>query len=222
MPKAASSAAALRDFVRRNTTLRELPDLPGVRLHRGGEDIMDLLELSRPATGRPDPPLPYWAYAWSGGLAIAHHLVAHPELVRGRDVLDVASGSGLCAIVAMRHGARRATAVDVDPLAAAAVALNARANGVSVAVMAADLLEQPTAGRDLVLAGDICYEEVMTERLMQWLAAAALGGATVLVGDPGRRYSPADLVEVARYTVHTSRDIEESEFRQAGVFTVAQ
>jgi len=215
------SPAALRDFVRRNTTLSELPDLPGVRLHRGGADIMDLLERTAPATGQPDPPLPYWAYAWSGGLAIAHHLSAHPELVRGRDVLDIASGSGLGAIVAMRHGARRAIAVDVDPLAAAAIAVNARANAVRVAVMAADLLEQPTDGWDVVLAGDICYEEVMAERLVDWLARAARGGATVLIGDPGRRYRPADLVEVASYTVHTSLDIEESEFRRAGVFTVA-
>lgn len=182
---------------------------------------MDLLERSVAVAGQPDPPLPYWAYPWSGGLAIAHHLTEHPELVRGRDVLDVASGSGLCAIVAMRHGARRATAIDVDPLAAAAIDLNARANGVRVAVLAADLLEQPDDGWDLVLAGDVCYEEVMTERLMRWLGAVARRGATVLVGDPGRRYSPADLIEVAGYKVHTSRDIEESEFRQAGVFTLA-
>jgi predicted nicotinamide N-methyase len=214
--------AALRAFVRAHTQPRELPDLPGIRIRRGGADIMELFEQTRAATGSADPPLPYWAYAWSGGLGLARHLAARRELVRGRHVLDVASGSGLCAIVAMRQGARRATAIDVDSLAAAAIAVNAHVNGVAVEVVTGDLLEQPVEGWDMVLAGDVCYEEVMAARLMDWLRRAAAVGATVLVGDPGRRYLPAGLFEVASYTVHTSLDIEESELKQARVFAVAQ
>ncbi len=212
-------AAGLGAFVRLNTTVREVAGLPGLRLCTGG-DIMALFDLAAVATGEPDPPLPYWAYAWSGGLAIAHHLVAQPGLVRGRNVLDVASGSGLCAIVAMRSGARRATAIDVDPLAAAAIAVNARANHVRVEIVAGDILEQSASGWDVVLAGDVCYEAGMAQRLMGWLRRAAAAGATVLVGDPGRGYLPGDALALAGYIVRASLDVEESEMKEARVFTL--
>ncbi|MBA2560302.1 MAG: methyltransferase, partial [Propionibacteriales bacterium] len=109
----APSPARLRAFVRRTTRLVEVPDLPGVRLHLG-DDAMKICRLAGVELGQPDPPLPYWAFAWSGGLALARHLVDHPEEVASARVLDLASGSGLCAIVGMRAGAASALAIDID------------------------------------------------------------------------------------------------------------
>lgn len=216
----APSPARLRAFVRRNTRLVEVPDLPGVRLHLA-DDAMTVCRLAGLELGQPDPPLPYWAFVWSGGLAVARYLVDHPEEVAGRRVLDIASGSGLCAIVAARAGAASVTAADIDPLSEAAVTLNARTNGVEIGFSRRDLLDAPSPECDVILAGDICYEETMAARMIDWLRSAANRGSRVLIGDPGRTYLPAGLEPVAAYRVRTSREIEEAEVKASSVFTVA-
>ncbi len=214
------SPARLRAFVRRTTALREVPGLAGIRLHTAA-DVTVLWHATGIELGLEDPPLPYWGFAWSGGLAIAHHLVAHPELVAGRTVLDMGTGSGLCGIVALRCGAASVTAVDVDPIARAAADLNARANGVQLAVTARDVLAEAPPTVDVVLAGDVSYEESMASAIHRWLLAAAADGADVLIGDPGRAHLPRDLVRVATYEVRTTREIEEATVKPASVYTLA-
>jgi predicted nicotinamide N-methyase len=216
---ASPSQARLRAFVRRHTRLREVTDVPGLRLHTG-DDVMEILRLAGLELGQPDPPLPFWAFPWAGGLAIARHLAAAPELVSGRRVVDVASGSGLCAIVAARSGATSVTAFDVDPIAEAAAALNARVNDVRLVVRRADPLAAAPPDCDVILAGDVCYEETMATRMIGWLRAAAANGATVLIGDPHRRYLPPDLDLVATYEVHTSHELEPTTTTESAVFTI--
>ena len=213
------SAAHLRAFVRRQTRLQPVADVPGVRLQTA-DDVMRVCALAGRELGLADPPLPYWAFPWAGGLAIARYLVDHPDEVSGRRVVDVASGSGLCAIVAVRAGAASVLAVDVDPLAEAAVALNATANRVRIPFRRADLLDDPPIPCDVVLAGDVCYESTMAERMLVWLRAAAAAGSRVLIGDPGRAYLPAGLERLAEYRVRTSRELEDAEMKAVTVFTV--
>lgn len=169
--------------------------------------------------GATDPALPYWAFAWAGGLAICRYVLEHPHEVEGRRVLDVASGSGLCSIVALRAGAASVHAVDIDPLAEAAVAVNARANGVRVGFSRRDLLDELPPDFDVILAGDVCYEETMARRMLDWLRIAARRGTRVLLGDPGRTYLPPDLERLATYDVRTSREVEASDARPAAVYT---
>jgi predicted nicotinamide N-methyase len=214
------SPANLRAFVRRNTRLTPVPGLPGVRLQLA-DDVATVSRLAATELNDSDPDLPYWAFAWAGGLAVSHYLVDHPEEVAGRRVLDVASGSGLCAVVAMRLGAASVHAVDIDPLSQAAVALNARANGVRVGFSRQDLLGAPPPPCDVILAGDVCYEEIMAGRMIDWLRLAARGGTRVLIGDPGRTYLPAGLERLASYRVQTSRELEDAEIKESAVFTLA-
>jgi predicted nicotinamide N-methyase len=204
-------------FVRRHTRLQDVPDVPGLRLQLG-DDVTTVWHRTGEFLGLADPPLPYWAFAWSGGLGIVRYLDDHPEEVAGRAVVDVGSGSGLCAIVAARLGAASVLAMDVDPFAAAAVELNARANRVRVKFNGRDVLDEPPPPCDLLLAGDVSYERPMAERMTAWLRAAADGGARVLLGDPGRAYLLAGLERLAAYRVRTSREIEEAEFTDATVF----
>jgi predicted nicotinamide N-methyase len=214
------SPANRRAFVRRITRLQPVPDLPGVRLHLA-DDVAVTSRLAADELGQAEPDLPYWAFAWVGGLGIARYLTEHPGEVAGRDVLDVATGSGLCAIVAARAGARSIHAVDTDPLSAAAVALNARANGVRVGFTLADALSAPPPPeRDVILAGDVCYQETMGSRMIEWLHAAARRGTRVLLGDPGRAYLPQGLERVASYRVHTSRELEDAAVKDTFVFTI--
>ena len=214
-------AASPRAFVIRHTRPRPVPGLEEVRLHLADE-ILPLWHASQVDTGDEDAPLPYWAFAWSGGLALGRYLREHPEAVRGRRVFDLASGSGLCAIAAMLAGATEATGVDVDPAAVAAIALNARANGVRVGALARDVLDDEPPDADVVLAGDCWYEQGLAARVQPWLRRAQAAGLDVLLGDPGRRYLPTDeLVELAAYEVRTTTELEDMDRKTARVFRLA-
>jgi predicted nicotinamide N-methyase len=166
---------------------------------------------------------PYWAFPWAGGQALARHLLDRPELVRGRRVLDFATGSGLVAIAAARAGAASVVAVDVDPFCRAAVLLNAALNGVEISFEAGDPLAvpldaPPVAGAELVLAGDVFYERDLAARATAWFRALAAGGVPVLAGDAARVYAPRDgFAEVARYEVPTTVEIEDAPVRRARV-----
>ena len=213
------SPASRRSFVRRHTRLQDVPDVPGMRLHLG-DDVTAVWHRTGEFLDLADPPLPYWAFAWSGGLGIARYLLDHPDEVAGQAVVDVGTGSGLCAIVAARLDAASVQAVDIDPFAPAAVELNARANRVRVGFSGRDLLDAPPPPCDVLLAGDVSYEGPMADRMTAWLRAAAANGTRVLIGDPGRAYLPAGLERLATYRVRTSREIEEAETTEAVVYTI--
>src|SRR5438270_7346065 len=131
--------AAAIEFIHRNTAIERPPAVPEIALHLGSE-ITPLWEMTEKEMNDTGLPPPFWAFAWAGGQAIARYLLDHPGAVVGKQVLDFATGSGLCAIAALRAGAASALAADVDPYCAAAVALNARANGVTVTFTGQDLL----------------------------------------------------------------------------------
>jgi predicted nicotinamide N-methyase len=213
-------ATSARAFVLRHTTLLPVPDLPEIRLHLA-DDVLPVWHALQQASGDPDAPLPYWAVAWGGGLALSRYLVDHPEAVAGRRVLDLASGSGLCAIAAMRAGAGSATGVDIDPYAVAAISLNARANHVRVGALARDVLDDDPPDVDVVIVGDAWYEARFAARVLPWLRRAQGRSIDILVGDPGRRFLPiADLVEVGAYDVRTTSELEDLAYRQARVYSL--
>lgn len=164
-------------------------------------------------------PPPFWAFAWLGGQALARYVLDHPHEVAGRTVLDLATGSGLCALAASRAGALAVTAADTDPLSGAATSLNAAANGLVVEVLVGDLLDGPPPEVDVVLAGDVFYDAEMAARVRPWLLASVAAGTRVLVGDPGRHYLPQELVrELAAYDIPTTRDLEGVELKRVRVY----
>ncbi len=164
-----------RAFVLRHTRLRPVPGLEEIRLHLADE-VLPLWHATQIETGNPDAPLPYWAFAWVGGLAIGRYLRDHPEAVAGRRVFDLASGSGLCAIAALGAGATSATGADIDGFAAAAMERNARANGRRMTVVDRDVLDEAAPEVDIILAGDCWYDARLAERVLPWLRRAQARG----------------------------------------------
>ena len=212
-----------RAFVQRHTRLREVDGLPGIRLYLA--DAVDpVWHATEEALGVDSAPIPFWAFAWAGGIALSRWLLDHPDDVAGRSVLDLATGSGIVGIVAARLGAT-VSAVDVDPFAEAAIDLNTRANRVRVRYSARDLFDQSPPAVDVVLAADTWYESSLAERILPWLRAASAAGIRVLVGDPGRKYLPppaeAGLRELAMYPVRTTTTLEDRDVVEARVFEVA-
>ncbi|MGZ6338825.1 MAG: class I SAM-dependent methyltransferase [Candidatus Limnocylindrales bacterium] len=213
-------AASPRAFVLRHTHLHPVPGLEEVRLHLADE-VLSLWRAVQIETDDPDAAVPFWAFAWAGGLAIGRYLRERPQAVAGRRVFDLASGSGLCAIASLNAGAAGATGADIDPLAAAAIELNARANGRRVTVVRRDVLDEAPPNVDVILAGDCWYDAGLAGRVLPWLHRARDRGIDVLVGDPGRRYLPTDeLVELASYDVRTTTELEDLELKQGRVYAL--
>jgi predicted nicotinamide N-methyase len=196
--------------------LRRLPLVPEVRLYLADDAILLQARLEAQNGGR--LATPYWANAWAGGQAVARYVLDHPHLVAGRRVLDVASGSGLAAIAAAVAGATAVTANDIDPYALAAIALNASASGVAVAVNGDDLLAGDGGDPDVVLAGDVFYNSEMAGLMLAFIKRAAARGAVVLVGDPGREHLPRhQLSVVATYPAVTGGAAQDAQVTEVHV-----
>jgi predicted nicotinamide N-methyase len=198
-----------------------VPLVPEIRLHQASEPI-SLWQHTELATGRPGLDPPFWAFAWAGGQALARYLLDHPEAVHGRHAIDVASGSGLVAIAAAMAGAAAVTAYDVDPLAVAAITLNAAANAVAVPAVCADVLDEdgmPSPGTGLVLAADAFYERDLAGKVIRFLERGHARGAAVLAGDFGRKYLPrARLTPLASYDVPGLRVVEGTDVKRTTVW----
>jgi len=207
-------------FVRCNTAITAPPLVPEIRLHLATE-ITPIWQATEDALARSGLPPPFWAFAWAGGQALARYLIDHSAEVTGRSVLDFGAGSGLVAIAAAKAGATAVLAAEIDPFAAAAIAANAALNDVDITVQTEDLLDTVDACWEVVTAGDVCYERPMADRVMGWLRGMAACGSLVLLGDPGRTYSPSQgLFERGRYLVPTSRELEDRDCREAAIWQV--
>lgn len=206
---------AITGFIRHNLELRPVPSLPGINLY-ASHARSRLSRLAHPDD--PDPPPPYWAFPWAGGLALAHYFADHPEAVRGKHVLDLGAGSGLVAIAAAQAGAM-VSAAEIDPNGRAAIALNAAANGVAVMLAAIDIMAEAPVGFDLIAAGDVFYNPDVGRLMLPFLERCAASGMDVLIGDPDRRDLPAArLKRLASYAVGDVGDARDKSERVGSVY----
>src|SRR5580704_14459570 len=213
------------EIIRSGTRLAPVPLVPEIRLHQASEPI-GMWQRTEEATGQAGLDPPFWAFAWAGGRALARYLLDHPETVRGRHVIDVASGSGLVAIAAAMAGAAAVTAYDIDPLAAEAIGANATANAVTVRAVCADVLDRddlPPPGTGLVLVADAFYQRDLAARVMRFAGRGHARGAAVLAADFGRAYLPRDrLTALAAYDVPGQRVTEDTDVKRTTVWALAE
>jgi len=208
-------------IIRTSTQLRPVTLVPEIRLHQASEPI-GVWQRTELAAGRTGLDPPFWAFAWPGGQALACYLLDHPEVVKDRHVMDLASGSGLVAIAAAKAGAATVTAYDIDPLAAAAITMNADVNGAAVLAVCADILDEddPSSGIDVMLVADAFYERDLADRVMRFLERGHARGADVLAGDFGRAYLPRDrLRALAAYDVAGLSGVEDSDVKHTTIWT---
>jgi predicted nicotinamide N-methyase len=191
-------SAVPAEFIRAHTRPDRPLLVPEVTL-LVADDVVALWEALEQGQVDPGSDPPFWAAAWPGGQALARYVLDHPEVVAGRTVLDLGAGSGLVAVAAAMAGAASVVASEVDAYGRTAIGVNAEENGVGPVTVVGDLLDaEPDPGIDVVLAGDVCYDRAMTERVLPFLGKAWLAGAAVYLGDPGRPYVPREgLLEVA-------------------------
>jgi predicted nicotinamide N-methyase len=212
------------EIIRSGTELGPVPLVPEIRLYQATDPI-SMWERTEQATGRTGLDPPFWAFAWAGGQALARYLLDHPEVIRDRHAIDLASGSGLVAIAAAKAGAAAVTAYDIDPLASAATDANAGANGVAVQAVCADVLAEdglPAPGTDLVLVADAFYERDLADKVTRFMERCRTRGTAVLAGDFGRAYLPRRrLTPLASYDVPGLRVLEGTDTKRTTIWTLA-
>lgn len=207
-------------FIRAQTKVARPSLVPEIRLHLADE-MTPIWRATQKELDDYGVPPPFWAFCWPGGQALTRFILDHPQWVTGKRVLDFAAGSGLSGIGAAKAGAASVVAAEIDNHAAAAILLNADLNRVALSVTAEDLVGRDDLAVDIVLAGDICYERLMAERVFAWLQVLAGRGVTVLMGDPGRAYLPQQgLSALARYEVPTSTDLEDKAMRETIIWRI--
>ncbi len=205
-------------FIRDNTKLLTPPLVPEIRLHLA-EESLPIWQKTEEELGAINVPPPYWAFAWAGGQALARYVLDNAMLFQGRRVLDLGSGSGLTAIAAMKAGAATCLANDIDAISIAAVRLNAEANGATIEVSDADLLEAAPGAFDVILVGDLFYERQLADRVLAFVMAAKAKGALSLIGDPQRNYFPKGRFEkAADYEVAVTRELEDQLIKRTAVW----
>ena len=206
-------------FVAAHTAVACPPLVPEVRLHLASA-ITPIWQATEEwlATEGIEPP--FWAFAWPGSQALARLVLDAPGRVAGRRVLDFAAGGGLAAIGCVLAGASAVEAAELDPLACAAMRLNARLNGVRFRATCGDVVGAARRW-EVILAGDVCYEAPMTGHILPWLRRMAADGAEVLLADPGRAYLPREgLAALGRHEVPTTRELEDRERREVTIWRV--
>jgi predicted nicotinamide N-methyase len=195
-----ADAAASPDiprFIRSNCPLEPVPSVPEIVLHKAGPKS----GLGRLAEINDDQAMPYWAFHWGGGLALARHVLNHPEIVAGRTVLDLGAGSGIVGIAAAKSGAKHVIGADIDPHAVAAMSLNAAANNVAISSFVGDLTSGSPPEVDVVLVGDLFYAEDLARRVTSFLDRCLASNIAILVGDPWRTFLPRKRLEfLAEYS----------------------
>jgi predicted nicotinamide N-methyase len=204
-------------FILENTSILSPPHVPEIKLHLADEAHELWLKTEEELEEIGLPP-PFWAFAWAGGQGLARYILDHPQTVAGKRVIDFASGSGLVAIAADMAGAATITAVDIDPWSEAAIGLNGRQNGVSIAYRCQDIIGT-SIDADVLLAGDVFYDKRFADRLIPWFSSLVKQDCQVIVGDPGRAYCPKEIMEcIASFEVPVSRALEDSEVKRTTVW----
>ncbi len=157
---------------------------------------------------------PYWIFCWASGLAMAQWLLAEPEHVKDKVVLDFGAGSGVVAIAAKLAGAKRVICCDIDPISLAACRENARLNAVEL-VYLEDLYacSEPV---DVLLAADVLYDQCNRFFLDEFLKFSK----TVWVADSRvKNFSHAQYQKVDERSASTWPDLDEAkEFRNVSFY----
>lgn len=207
-----------RQFILANTRLQSPPLIPEIKLQLAEESV-PIWQKTEEELGEINVPPPYWAFAWAGGQALARYILDHPDVIAGKTVLDLGSGSGLTAIAAKMAGAASVLAADIDAFAGAAAHLNAAGNGVSIDTTCDDVLTSPPGQFSIILVGDLFYERQLAGKVTVFIEAARAQGASVLIGDPQRNYFPKGrFTKVAEYKVPVTRELEDAEIKNTAVW----
>lgn len=102
----------------------------------------------------------YWMFCWASGKVLAQQILANPQWVKGKTVMDVGTGSGVVAIACALAGAKRVIASDIDSFSQKAVRANLQLNGLRVSgdFQVIGDYQDYVGELDLIVIADVLYD----------------------------------------------------------------
>ncbi|GAB3095383.1 class I SAM-dependent methyltransferase [Pseudomaricurvus hydrocarbonicus] len=159
----------------------------------------------------------YWAFCWASGLVLSEYIVANPDLVAGKRVVDFGCGSGVVAIAAAKAGAAEVVACDIDPVAMLATRENAELNQVTLTY--SDDFDHIDGSVDLIIVADVLYDRDN----FPWLSRFVDRAGEVLIADSRvKNFDFPPYRQIDRRSGCTMPDLDESaEFRDVRIYQAA-
>ena len=158
------------------------------------------LEQAAPTLGGVDP-LGTACTVWKGGERLVELLQSRRELVAGKRVVELGSGTGIAGLACAALGASRVVLTDL-PENLALLRRNATRNGwvqslcgCEVSVAALDWNTDALPACDLVLGADVCYHQDSVQALCSLVDAAIAAGSTALLAC--ERHEPCAYASLA-------------------------
>ena len=141
----------------------------------------------------PEQNLPYWAELWPSGIALAAAIAAQPKLVAGLRSLELGSGAGITAALAVGNGAHL-LATDYAPESLTLTRITSlHHSGKEPETLQMNWREDPDQDRLLidgpfpvVLAADVLYERRDIEPLLDLIERIVAPGGLFWLAHPGR------------------------------------
>ncbi len=189
--------ARINGYLDRLRTSIELRDdrvtIPGSDLSLLVTRPADTDALLHRAASDPEQNLPYWAELWPSGIALAAAILQDPAMVRGKPVLELGSGVGITAAIALAAGADL-LATDYAPESLLLTRITAlRHCGLEPRTMqlnwrqpSQDLLAGYPAGYPVVLAADVLYERRDILPLLDLFDRIVEPDGVLWLAEPGR------------------------------------
>jgi predicted nicotinamide N-methyase len=132
-------------------------------------------------------PFPYWSKVWPAAIALAEYLVQHPNVVKGKKVVELGAGLGLPSLVAARVSGPVLCsdyAPEAVELARASAIYNGHSN-LETAVLDWNHLPKDLEV-DVVLLSDINYDPTAFAGLLNLVNHFRERGTTLLLSTPQR------------------------------------
>lgn len=148
----------------------------------------------------PEQNLPYWAELWPSGIALAGAIAREPGIVRGRRVLELGSGTGITAALAMDAGADLvATDYAAESLLLTRLTCcrftgrEPETHQLNWRAPLPNALAIPAGGFPVVLAADVLYERRDIAPLLDLVERIVAPDGILWLAEPGRPPAEAFL-----------------------------
>ncbi len=193
--------AALMNQVRQiGTLVEEAILIPGTDRTVAVARPADIDALLEHVVDDPEQNLPYWAALWPSGIALAAAIARQPEIVRGKRVLELGTGVGITAAVALEAGAEL-TAADYAAESLLLTRLTClRHTGhepetqqINWRAPLPESLSIPPGGFPVVLAADVLYERRDILPLLDLVERIVARDGVLWLAEPGRPPAAAFL-----------------------------
>ncbi len=137
-----------------------------------------------------DERIPYWGELWHSSIALSEFLAENKHLIKGKNVLEIGCGLGLCGITAYKAGAN-VIMTDYSEEAIEFAKENLRLNHAEhIKMQVMDWRNpDPMLQADVLIAADVAYEKRSFGPLLHAFNVLLKQNGLLILSEPGRSFT---------------------------------